>query len=157
MLHRFFVRTYSWLKESLPRPHRGHTQSSGRSSKAVPAAMPLSGSPTAGSYTYPQASHTYLAMFVSSLLFYISSCTISDTRYCVISIAVPILFVNRKIQGKDPNTVPTYNHEQYPTGVPDGRRNGSTAASKPTPVLDEQIPVVFEKRLLSFRLHAKGF
>lgn len=34
---------------SLPTPHWGQTQSSGRSSNAVPAAMPLSGSPYAGS------------------------------------------------------------------------------------------------------------
>ncbi len=34
---------------ALPAPHTGHTQSSGRSSKAVPGSMPLSGSPTAGS------------------------------------------------------------------------------------------------------------
>ena len=34
---------------SLPTPQSGQLQSSGRSSKAVPGAMPLSGSPTAGS------------------------------------------------------------------------------------------------------------
>ena len=38
-------------KSSLPTPQMGHTQSSGMSSKAVPGAMPLSGSPTSGSYT----------------------------------------------------------------------------------------------------------
>ena len=36
---------------SLPTPHRGQVQSSGSSSKGVPGAMPLSGSPTAGSYS----------------------------------------------------------------------------------------------------------
>ena len=44
---------------SLPTPQSGHTQSSGMSSKAVPGAMPPSGSPTAGSYTQPHTSHTY--------------------------------------------------------------------------------------------------
>ena len=47
------------LNSSLPTPQSGHTQSSGMSSKAVPGAMPLSGSPTAGSYTHPHTSHTY--------------------------------------------------------------------------------------------------
>lgn len=36
---------------SLPTPQRGQTHSSGTSSQAVPAATPLSGSPTSGSYT----------------------------------------------------------------------------------------------------------
>jgi len=40
---------YSSLKSSLPTPHKGHTKSSGKSSNLVPAAMPLSGSPTASS------------------------------------------------------------------------------------------------------------
>ena len=39
------------LNSSLPTPHRGQTQSSGMSSKAVPGAIPPSGSPTSGSYT----------------------------------------------------------------------------------------------------------
>lgn len=41
------VRRYSVYSEksSLPTPHTGQTQSSGMSSKAVPAAMPPSGSP----------------------------------------------------------------------------------------------------------------
>ena len=38
-------------KCSFVTPHSGHVQSSGMSSKAVPGAMPLSGSPAAGSYT----------------------------------------------------------------------------------------------------------
>lgn len=50
---------YSSTNWSLPTEHNGHTQSSGRSSKAVPGSIPFSGSPTAGSYTYPQTSHTY--------------------------------------------------------------------------------------------------
>ena len=37
------------LNSSLPTPQIGQTQSSGISSKAVPGAIPLSGSPTAGS------------------------------------------------------------------------------------------------------------
>lgn len=51
------------LKSSLPTPHNGHTQSAGRSSNAVPGAIPLSSSPTAGSYTYPQITHTYFFIF----------------------------------------------------------------------------------------------
>ena len=47
------------LKSSLPTPQTGHTQLSGMSSKAVPGAIPLSGSPTAGSYSYPQMLHVY--------------------------------------------------------------------------------------------------
>lgn len=40
---------HSGAKASLPTPHRGQTQSSGKSSNAVPAGAPFSGSPTAGS------------------------------------------------------------------------------------------------------------
>jgi hypothetical protein len=49
----FFSKTcfayQSGSKSFLPAPHSGQIQSSGKSSKAVPAATPLSGSPTAGS------------------------------------------------------------------------------------------------------------
>ena len=41
----------SGTKTSFPRPHIGHNQSSGKSSNAVPGAIPLSGSPTSGSYS----------------------------------------------------------------------------------------------------------
>ena len=41
--------TYSFSNSSLPAPQTGHTQSSGSSSKEVPGAMPLSGSPFSGS------------------------------------------------------------------------------------------------------------
>jgi hypothetical protein len=54
---------------SLPTPQRGHAQSAGRSSKEVPGAMPLSGSPTAGSYSYPQTSQMYFAIIVNNLRF----------------------------------------------------------------------------------------
>ena len=48
----FYDRTfYSFENSSLPTPQVGQTQSSGRSSNAVPGAMPLSGSPTSGSYS----------------------------------------------------------------------------------------------------------
>ncbi len=40
-------------------PHSGHIQESGTVSNGVPGATPLSGSPFAGSYTYPQTSQTY--------------------------------------------------------------------------------------------------
>ncbi len=39
----------SGSKSSFVAPHKGHAQSSGRSSKAVPAGTPFSGSPTSGS------------------------------------------------------------------------------------------------------------
>ena len=39
----------AFSKASLPTPQIGQTQSSGRSEKAVPGAIPLSGSPAAGS------------------------------------------------------------------------------------------------------------
>ena len=42
---------YASTNTSLPIPQIGHTQSSGISSKAVPGAIPLSGSPTSGSYS----------------------------------------------------------------------------------------------------------
>lgn len=41
--------TYSSSKSSLPTPQSGHNHSSGMSSKAVPGAIPLSGSPIEGS------------------------------------------------------------------------------------------------------------
>ena len=48
---RFFALSYCLEKCSLPTPQRGHTQLSGTLSQAVPGATPLSGSPSAGSYT----------------------------------------------------------------------------------------------------------
>jgi hypothetical protein len=41
------------LKLIFAAPQTGQTQLSGRSSNLVPGLMPLSGSPAAGSYTYP--------------------------------------------------------------------------------------------------------
>lgn len=41
---------YAFSNWSLPTPHKGQTKSSGKSSHFVPAAIPLSGSPTASSY-----------------------------------------------------------------------------------------------------------
>ena len=43
---------------SFPTPQRGHSKSSGSSSKGVPGAMPASGSPSAGLYSQPQTSQT---------------------------------------------------------------------------------------------------
>jgi hypothetical protein len=45
-----FVRYSIAVNASFSMPQTGHTQSSGRSSNAVPGAMPLSGSPISGSY-----------------------------------------------------------------------------------------------------------
>ena len=53
------VFVYSGSNMSFPTAQTGHAQSSGISSNAVPGATPESGSPVAGSYTYPQTVHTY--------------------------------------------------------------------------------------------------
>jgi hypothetical protein len=44
-----FLLTYASTKSALGTPHTGQHQSSGKSSKFVPGAIPLSGSPSAGS------------------------------------------------------------------------------------------------------------
>ena len=51
----FYFNGANW---SLPTPHKGHTQSSGRSANDVPGSMLLSGSPTSGSYTQSHTSHS---------------------------------------------------------------------------------------------------
>ena len=57
MIRRYFVTQKQYFTEedlvgmALPSPHQGHTQSSGRSSNAVPGSIPLPGSPSSGSYT----------------------------------------------------------------------------------------------------------
>lgn len=56
-LHTFLL-LYIFSNISLPTPHCGHTQSSGRSSNAVPGLI-LGESPTSGSYTYPHTVHRY--------------------------------------------------------------------------------------------------
>lgn len=48
-LHGLHAPSYSFSNISFSAPHSGQTQSSGRSSKGVPGATPLSGSPSAGS------------------------------------------------------------------------------------------------------------
>ena len=53
----------SFSKASLSNPQTGQTKSSGRSSQAVPGSMPLSGSPRAGSYSYPQG-QTYFIILI---------------------------------------------------------------------------------------------
>ncbi len=55
-------------KSSLPTPQTGQTQSSGISSNAVPGAMPLSGSPTSGSYTQSQTVQMYFFIILSFAL-----------------------------------------------------------------------------------------
>lgn len=64
----FFFYSSTGENSSLPTEQSGHSKSSGRSSKAVPAGIPASGTPTAGSYSQPQTSHTYFIM-VSSIYF----------------------------------------------------------------------------------------
>ena len=44
-----YINDYSSEKSSLPTPQRGHWKSSGRSSNFVPAAIPLSASPSSSS------------------------------------------------------------------------------------------------------------
>ena len=63
----FFFYSSTGENSSLPTEQSGHSKSSGRSSKAVPAGIPASGTPTAGSYSQPQTSHTYF--FIISLMF----------------------------------------------------------------------------------------
>ena len=63
----FFFYSSTGENSSFPTEQSGHSKSSGRSSKAVPAGIPASGTPTAGSYSQPQTSHTYF--FIISLLF----------------------------------------------------------------------------------------
>lgn len=63
----FFLYSSTGENSSLPTEQSGHSKSSGRSSKAVPAGIPASGTPTAGSYSQPQTSHTYF--FIISLMF----------------------------------------------------------------------------------------
>lgn len=63
----YFLYSSTGENSSLPTEQSGHSKSSGRSSKAVPAGIPAFGTPTAGSYSQPQTSHTYF--FIISLLF----------------------------------------------------------------------------------------
>ena len=67
---RFFCFIYASSKALLSRPQTGQTKSSGTSSQAVPGAMPQSGSPTAGSYSYPQG-HTYFIMILLVFQYYL--------------------------------------------------------------------------------------
>jgi len=50
------------VKSSFPTPQSGHSQVPGISSNAVPGLIPLSGSPSAGLYMYPQTLHSYFCM-----------------------------------------------------------------------------------------------
>ena len=61
-----FQRSFS--KCSFPTPQAGHVQLSGMSSNAVPGAIPFSGSPSAGSYMYPQMIQTYFSIKCSSFI-----------------------------------------------------------------------------------------
>src|SRR4030066_2492408 len=53
---------------SFPTPHRGQIQSSGRAENGVPGFPPLSGSPTAGSYTYAHTMHIHLVFLAIAML-----------------------------------------------------------------------------------------
>ncbi len=55
------ILSYSSTNTSFPIPQIGHTQSSGISSNAVPGAMPLSGSPSSGSYTHIHMVHIHIS------------------------------------------------------------------------------------------------
>ena len=52
-------RPYSGENSLLGASQMGHTKSSGKDSKSTPGAMPLSGTPSAGSYIHPQILQTY--------------------------------------------------------------------------------------------------
>ena len=84
----FFFYSSTGENSSLPTEQSGHSKSSGRSSKAVPAGIPASGTPTAGSYSQPQTSHTYF--FIISLMFNV---------YCLMFIftTVPLKWTNRSL------------------------------------------------------------
>lgn len=56
------------LNSSFPTPQSGHSKSSGRSSNAVPGSMPISGTPTSGSYSHPHVSQTYFPIIVVCVL-----------------------------------------------------------------------------------------
>ena len=60
-----FSKTYASSKASLPSPQMGHSKSSETSSQGVPGAIPWLGSPTLGSYSYPQG-QTYFFISVNS-------------------------------------------------------------------------------------------
>ncbi len=71
---------------SLPTPHCGHTQSSGRAENSVPGLI-LGASPTSGSYIYPQTIQRYFCNSTTSLsLFYIAGCCLGRcaTFYLVV-------------------------------------------------------------------------
>lgn len=84
---------YSSTNTLLSMPQIGHTQSSGISSNAVPGAIPLSGSPTSGSYTYPHGSHTYFFMIITSILNLNFTTLIGYTKTLNISIGNHINFM----------------------------------------------------------------
>jgi len=56
------IQSEATSKQSLPRLHSGQSQLPGRSSNEVPGPMPLSGSPSAGSYMYPHTVHSYFSI-----------------------------------------------------------------------------------------------
>jgi hypothetical protein len=60
-----FSKTYASSKASLPSPQMGHSKLSETSSQGVPGAIPWLGSPTLGSYSYPQG-QTYFFISVNS-------------------------------------------------------------------------------------------
>ena len=54
--------TYTSENSSFPTEQSGQRKSYGTSSQAVPGAIPSSGTPTSGSYSHPQTSHTYFTI-----------------------------------------------------------------------------------------------
>ena len=67
-------------KSSLVTPQSGQDQSSGIASNGVPGAIPLSGSPTAGSYIQLQTVHTYFFIILSVLMVIIFFLFFSDAK-----------------------------------------------------------------------------
>lgn len=113
----FFFYSSTGENSSLPTEQSGHSKSSGRSSKAVPAGIPASGTPTAGSYSQPQTSHTYFFImfpfffFILIILFFLPL----SGKYCCVSGNIQlfrcfaVLLSNR--QCKDTNTFSNFQIE----------------------------------------------
>lgn len=89
---------YALTNNSFPTPHNGHFQSSGSSSKGVPGAIPLSGSPSSGLYSYPQTSQIYLSIglfFVNVSLDVVHD--VQDEGLCLLVVRVRGVLVQRNL------------------------------------------------------------
>ena len=83
-------------KSSLVTPQRGQDQSSGIASNGVPGAIPLSGSPTAGSYIQLQTVHTYFFIILSVLMVIVFFFSIAKIGKKYFSINRCVLCIDKK-------------------------------------------------------------